>query len=271
MQNTLSHIKKVFSGANILKYIISLAAALLVCPLASSCSSETEDTSALVKTAFDAAKKADWKKTLDLSSKALKNVPREPSAAILNALAHEAVGESDEAIRVLRANFSPETDNFMAQYTLGRLLFGAKRFEEAVVPLEKAKKLRPENMNAVLLFARTGAKLNREDAMAAYKTLIASRKFSKQATALLWNETALLFAMKGDMALAEKAFGMAVSGNPVQPDIRLNYAILLDYQPSLAKFRMEAKRHYADYLRLTEKRSDLEKERENVTARMKLL
>ena len=71
--------------------------------------------------------------------------PTLPHAWTLLGLVHEATGEDEPALALLRKGASLGPDSFLCQYNLGRFLAANGRTEEALAPLQCAAQLQPDN------------------------------------------------------------------------------------------------------------------------------
>ena len=79
---------------------------------------------------------------------ATKLVPGLPQAWTLLGLVHEAEGDKDRALALLRQGAQLGPDSFLCQYNLGRFLAAEERGEEALAPLERATRLQPADPDA---------------------------------------------------------------------------------------------------------------------------
>lgn len=246
-------------------YFYVIFALFLLC----GCSGKSETESDLTQKAFNAASSADWSSALSYSNRALAVNPSDESAAVINALALEASGDVESAVKRLQT-IGSESGNFMALYSLGRILAAQGKYDQAIIPLTQAKELKGDDVNLLMLHAKVSTRLNRADTINVLQKLLESDKFAPDNTAIIWNETAVQCALKNDFSRAVKALDIAIAKSRTErPELFLNYAILLDFQPSLRVRRSEAKRHYEKYLALTENRSDLVRERTLVAERLK--
>ncbi|MEN9796642.1 MAG: hypothetical protein RL653_338, partial [Pseudomonadota bacterium] len=71
--------------------------------------------------------------------------PTLPHAWTLLGLVHEATGQDELALELLRKGARLGADSFLCQYNLGRFLVSKGRAEEALAPLERGAALQPDN------------------------------------------------------------------------------------------------------------------------------
>ena len=116
--------------------------------------------------------------------------------------------------------------NFMAQYTMGNLLFASGKFDECIAPLKAARDLKPENIDTVILLAQASSILKLPDAAIYYSIIAKHPRFKNQPAP--WNELALIFAEQKDYAKAAEFFAQAYKLNPESHVIALNLAIFVD-------------------------------------------
>ncbi|HEX7192994.1 MAG TPA: tetratricopeptide repeat protein [Thermoanaerobaculia bacterium] len=161
-----------------------------------------------------------WKDSITVWSRAVAVTKDNASAQMHLALALEADGRADEAmphyVEAARLSHGAPVPLFEA----GNALLRAKRYSDAISPLEQALALDPtladgqESLGIALLSA------GRPDE--AIPHLEASPK-----TASVWNNLALAYERKNDVAKADKAFTEAIRLDPNLYDARMNYVALL--------------------------------------------
>ena len=142
------------------------------------------------------------------------------SAEMHLASALEAEGRADEAmphyVEAARASHGAPIPLFEA----GNALLRAKRYSDAVSPLEQALALDPTLAGGQASLGM--ALLNAGRPSDAIPHLEASPK-----TASVWNNLALAYERKNDLPKAEKAFAEAIRLDPNLYDARMNYVALL--------------------------------------------
>lgn len=161
-----------------------------------------------------------WKDSVTVWARAVAVTQDNASAEMHLAAALDAEGRSDEAmphyVEAARESHGAPVPLFQA----GNALLRAKRYSDAVSPLEQAMALDPtldggqESLGVALL--------NSGRPSDAIPHLEASPK-----TASVWNNLALAYERKNDVAKADKAFTEAIRLDPNLYDARMNYVALL--------------------------------------------
>jgi tetratricopeptide (TPR) repeat protein len=161
-----------------------------------------------------------WKNSVTVWTRAVAVTKDNASAEMHLAAALDAEGRADEAMPhyVEAARMSHGAP--VPLYEAGSALLRAKRFSDAISPLEQAVALDPtiaggqESLGVALLYAGRP-----DDAL---PHLEAAPK-----SASVWNNLALAYGRKNDPANAEKAFREAIRLDPGLYDARMNYVALL--------------------------------------------
>lgn len=161
-----------------------------------------------------------WKDSVTVWTRAVAVTNDNPSAEMHLASALEAEGRTDEAMphyaEAARASHGAPVPLFEA----GSALLRAKRYSDAISPLEQAVALDPniaggqESLGVALL--------NGDRPTDAIPHLEAAPK-----SASVYNNLALAYEKKNDAANAEKAFAEAIRLDPNLYDARMNYVALL--------------------------------------------
>jgi tetratricopeptide (TPR) repeat protein len=161
-----------------------------------------------------------WKDSVTVWARAVAVTTDNASAEMHLAAALDAEGRTDEAmphyVEAARESHGAPVPLFQA----GNALLRAKRYSDAVSPLEQAMALDPtldggqESLGVALLNAGRPSE--------AIPHLEASPK-----TASVWNNLALAYERKNDVAKADKAFAEAIRRDPNLYDARMNYVALL--------------------------------------------
>ncbi len=237
----------------------------IFCIFAVSCAKESSSPpEKLLEQAYEAAASNSWKRALDLAQMAEKIRPDDTSVLIMLSLAQENNGYEDDAFETIRKAAADEK-SFMAQYTVGRMLYQRGRYEGAYSFLKKAQSLKPDDINTLLLLEQTAARLNKNDVQTYCALLWRQFPDHFKNSPFVMNELGLFFAIRRDAVRAIAAFRNAEKVDPDSPEIQLNLAVVHDY---LADQRQSAIRHYEKYLRLTANRPGLEADRLEVTRRL---
>lgn len=225
----------------------------------------TESNEELLKQAIDAAaNKADWKKARSLSYEAAKRNPRDVNAHVMLAISLEQSGQTDTALAEVRKAVEIDPKHFMAQYTMGRMLFEHERFADCVGPLTTANKLQPGNANVLLLLARCSTVLDlSQNAIKYYIHLAKHPQFKNKPDP--YNELGIIFAGKKDYQKAARCFSEAYKRAPDNHIVVLNLAIFCDYY---LKIFPKAVAFYQKYQRLTSHNPALEPKRIKIKKRI---
>ena len=250
--------------------ILPLAAALWFAVAASGCSGDRTPAAKLLNRAVDAAQQGKWQEAFQLAQNVLKREAAHPEALVIHAIAAEKLGRIDLALNSARKAAELHPGHFAAQYTLGRLLCdrpgGAA---EAMLPLERALKARPGDLNTLLLLGRASSRVNADNTIDYYQALPDAWRNRPE----VQNQIAIYYlarraADRGNLARAKQALGTAYKSAPNNPEIVHNLALFLDhYTPDKAK----ALGFYNRYLFLIGGNPELNPERARVQARMREL
>jgi len=208
---------------------IAAAMALAAFALLPSCGEKSYvDNATLVNQAIEAAAtKGEWDKAKNLTGKAVSQNPNDPNARTLLALALEQEGALKNAIAEAEGAVDADGDNFMAQYTLGRLRFKAKDYGNCPAPLKKAKLLKSKDPRVTLLLARTYAMLDIDkEAIKNYAELAATDRYAQRPEP--YNELGVLFFKRRDYPRAKKYFRTALEKDPNNSVVNQNMAVFWD-------------------------------------------
>ena len=246
--------------------LTGLAAALLCV----SCGKEAEQpVSVLLEKSFQSAKDGDWETALEYSSKAYRKAPGDSSVLILYALSLENQEREREALEIIRRAAEQDKDSFMAQYTCGRLLFQAGKYEQALIPLKTAFALKPDDVNTVILLEKNASFCRTRETFdycqLLWKDPRFKDRFNNGSNPFVMNEMGLYYAIRKNPNKSLGAFLLAEKIAPEQPEIQLNLAIVYDY---MRNERAKAVPHYEKYLRLTAGQTGFESERLDVSRRI---
>ncbi|MBO4490503.1 MAG: hypothetical protein J5944_03985 [Lentisphaeria bacterium] len=233
------------------------AASLL---LLAACSSEKKTPAALLADAIAAGKQGDWKSALSISDDAVEIAPGNRDILLFSALAMENNGHLEEAINRVQSIASDPND-FMVQYTLGRMLFKQGRMEQCIAPLKAAEQASPRDINTLILLAKASLRLNTKDAADYQKKLLSFPAFVN--SPVVFNELGVVFALRGK---PREALAFLLDRRATLPVSVLNAAIIHDWYLNEKNRAVEL---YSKYLRLTARNPELERERVAVSQRFK--
>ncbi len=219
----------------------------------------------LLQKAAESAANGDWKKSLSYARSAYDKASDSPAAIIMYALALENNDQLDEAASRMR-RLEENVDSFMAQYTLGRMLFRQGKIDRSIRPLTNALALKPDNPDTLLLLARANADRKRDDAIDYYKRLSKTERFHD--SAIPHNEIGVLYLLNGKRGLATFELQCALGLDADNPEIVLNNAILNDYHSSSPSSIGTAKKYYNRFIDLARNRPELTKDYAAVSNRL---
>jgi len=227
--------------------------------LLAACSSEKKTPAALLADAIAAGKQGDWKSALSISDDAVEVAPGNRDILLFSALAMENNGHLEEAINRVQSIASDPND-FMVQYTLGRMLFKHGRTEQCIAPLKAAEQASPRDINTLILLAKASLRLNTKDAADYQKKLLSFPAFVN--SPVVFNELGVVFALRGK---PREALAFLLDRRATLPVSVLNAAIVHDWYLNEKNRAVEL---YSKYLRLTARNAELERERIAVTHRL---
>lgn len=239
--------------------ILLFSAVFSVLLLISACSPEKKTPAALLSEAIAAGSKGDWKTALDVSSEALESAPGNRDILLFSALALENTGRMEEAVNRVRS-ISSDPNDFMVQYTLGRMLFKQGHTEQCIAPLKYAEQASPRDINTLILLAKATLRLNTREAMIYQKKLLSFPAFVN--SPVVFNELGVIFTLQGK---PREALAFLLDRRATLPVSVLNAAIVCDWH---LNDRNRAEALYRKYLRLTARNPELERERFAVTRRL---
>ena len=227
--------------------------------LGSACSSEKKTPAALLSEAIAAGSKGDWKTASAVSSEALEIAPGNRDILLFSALALENTGKLEEAVNRVQS-ISSDPNDFMVQYTLGRMLFKQGRMEQCIAPLKYAERTSPRDVNTLILLAKATLRLNTKDAAVYQKKLLSFPAFIN--SPVVFNELGVIFALQGR---PRDALTFLLDRHATLSVSVLNAAIVYDWH---LNEKNNAEALYRKYLRLTARNPELERERFAVTRRL---
>jgi tetratricopeptide (TPR) repeat protein len=188
---------------------------------------EYESNALLLQKSITLAESGEWAKSHLLASKAVAQDSSDPNARIMFALTLEQLDQIEKAIEESSQAISLDPNNFMAQYTQGRLFFNQRRYEDCPAPLKKAHELNPENSQPIVLLARTNAYLGiRKEAIKYYIALAKHVDYTDKPEP--YNELGVLFMNKGDLKRALRFFDEAYSKDKKSIPVNINLAVFWD-------------------------------------------
>jgi tetratricopeptide (TPR) repeat protein len=222
-------------------------------------------TTELLDQAADAAQSGKWSKTLKFAKVAVEREPANTPAFILLAMAYENSGKTEQAIEAARKAVKLEPDNFMAQYTLGRLYaIDQNKLQDAVEPLLRALKLRPNDPDTLVLLADCCQKLNLPKTPDYYNLIVTLPAFKNRYEP--WNQMGVYYAEKGNLRNAALCFSQAYNIAPENHMVLLNFGIFFD---KYIRKSDRALKYYQKYMEVTAKNPEMEQKKQEIKARIK--
>ncbi len=255
--------RKTFKYTVMTVSIASVAAMLVSLSACNRTSSMT--TTELLDQATSAAQGGKWNTTLKFVKVAVEREPANAPAFILLAMAYENTGKNEQAIEAARKAVKLEPDNFLAQYTLGRLYaIDQNKLQDAVEPLLRALKLRPGDSDTLLLLADCCQKLNLPKTPDYYNLIVALPAFKNRHEP--WNQLGVYYAEKGNLRNAAACFKQAYAIAPENHMVLLNFGIFFD---KYLRQSERALKYYQRYMDITAKNPEMEQKKQEIKARIK--
>lgn len=163
-----------------------MAAVLGIWLLGSGCSRENVPAGVLLENALVRAESGDWAAAGDLAGKVLKQEKNNVDALLIKALAESNLGKSASALDHALLAATLAKDSFLSQYIKGMLLYRAGKHALAIAPLQEANRLRPGDINTLVLLAKSTFALKKYNAAAGYFARIARTERYRRSP-LPWN------------------------------------------------------------------------------------
>ena len=201
----------------------SFFAAVVSIFLLTSCSSEKKTPASLLADAVAAGKEGNWETALSLSSSAMEGAPGNRDILLFSALALENTGRLEEAVNRVQS-IASDSNDFMVQYTLGRMLFKQGRTEQCLAPLKYAEQASPRDVNTLILLAKASLRLNTKDAAEYQKKLLSFPSFVN--SPVVFNELGVICALRGK---PREALIFLKDRRATLPVSMLNAAIIHDW------------------------------------------
>ena len=152
----------------------------------SGCSGESVPPSVLLEESVEKALAGDWASSGKLAAKVLDQDKNNVDALLLKAVAESHLGNGKSALDHVLQAASLEKESFLCQYIKGMLLYRDGKHALAVVPLQEALRLRPGDVNTLVLLAKSTYALKKYDSAAGYFARIAQNERYRR-NALAWN------------------------------------------------------------------------------------
>jgi tetratricopeptide (TPR) repeat protein len=247
-------------------FAVSMSSVAMLLIFLSSCNKiSSMTTNELLIQATESALEGKWSKTLKFAKVAVEREPANTPAFILLAMAYENVGKSELAMEAARKAVKLERDNFMAQYTLGRLYaIDQNKLQDAIEPLLRALTLRPNDPDTLVLLADCSQKLNLPKTTDYYSQLVALSAFNKRYEP--WNQLGIYYAEKNSLRNAAICFNQAYTLAPDNHMVLLNFGIFFD---KYIRKPDRALNFYKRYLEVTANNPEMDQKKQEIKARIK--
>jgi cytochrome c-type biogenesis protein CcmH/NrfG len=232
--------------------------------LLTGCGNDIKDPYVLLDSSINQAlKEGNWKDANKLAQSALKLDPDNLDAKVMYAFTQDQKGEQAEAIKKLREVISKNPKNFIAQLTLGRILYDMEDYEGAYDSLANAYSFNPDNLDALILFTQCSAKLLAQNTDELLNKLSETKNYKGKP--IVYNEMGVYFAKTGNVRKALENLVKAYKLSSKNPTIVLNMAVLCD---KYMKQSRKSKFFYERFLSLTDNNPAYNQQREKVTKRL---
>ena len=209
-----------------------------------------------------------WEKAHKYAKAAVRREPNSQYTQLFFAFTSEHNQNKAQALTAAENAVEFAPNNFIAQYTLGRLYNEQNKVQDAVKPLLEAYKLNPSDPYNILLMAEVYRKMNvSKDAIDYYNQLIRNHPSfmaDKENAAWVWNQLAVIYAESNNIRYAASCLKQAYTLAPENPQVLLNFAIFLDR----IKRGDRAVAYYQKYLELTTKNQALMAKHELIKQRI---
>lgn len=243
--------------------IIFLAAAFGVIMQFSGCSKPLVPVGTLLNQAMQKAAEGNWQDADELAKQALKQQKHNADALMLRALARNNLDYRSEAVEYAIHAARVKPDLFLAHYIQGMLLSKNGKTELALKALKEARRLRPDDVNTLILLAENSIAARRYQEAAGYFKLL-GRNPNYLKSAYLWNGLGVCHVIINP-AMALKFFRMAERYEPNDAVTALNLAVLYD---QYLKDAENARRNYEHFSRLTMGKAEYDTLRRQVELRL---
>lgn len=180
----------------------------------------------MLNQAVDKASEGSWSAAYQLAERAWKQNKANADALMLMALAQNNLDSGDAAVSYAIQAARLKPDLFTAQYIQGMLLSTNNKPDLALKALKDALRLRPGDVNTLILLVENSIATRHYQDAARYLKLLAKNP-AYQKSSYVWNGLGTCYTVTSpDMAL--RYFRMAETLMPNNPTAALNLAVLYD-------------------------------------------
>ena len=208
------------------KTYFSLSVLLGIWLFSSGCSGDNVPPGLQLERSLEKAVAGDWKSAQNLAEKVLKQDKKNVDALLLSALARSSQGNTKGALDHALQAAALAKDSFLCQYVKGMLLYREGKHALSIPPLQEALRLRPGDINTLVLLAKSTYALKKYDNAAGYYARIAQNSRYKR-NALPWNGIGVCLSYSSPVR-ALPYFQMASRIAPEEALTSFNMAVLYD-------------------------------------------
>lgn len=201
---------------------------LLVCSFfLCGCMEKKSDTDKMSQ-AVSLAKQGDWKSAGESMQEISQKNPDALPPVLLQAIAYEKTGDFDKALDLSRQTAALKPDNFIAQYTFGRLsALVPMRRSEAFSILEKAHSLKNDDCDTLILLCNLGTLLKHPRTIIYLHKLRMNKKYTHSPA--LYYQYGLYYAARNNGKQAVVFMRQAARRSGIKnPELVLNAARCID-------------------------------------------
>lgn len=251
-------------GFTITKKILLVSALSL---LITGCGKQIKNSDALLKKSVDLVfESGKWKQSLGYANRAVKLDANSVDAQIMLAICMDKTGDSDEGAKVLRNLLLTTKNNFLAEFTLGKILYDSKKYEEAYEHLANAYNLNNDSAEALVLYAECAGNVLAENTPELYGKLLNAEQFSGKPE--VYNNLGVYYANRQNHNAAFSNFMKAYRLTPSNPIVVANLGILKD---SYSADHKQAKFFYRKFISITGGNAAFKEQRQYFSDRLKKL
>jgi len=244
--------------------ILFISACLLILV---GCGEKIKNSDALLKKSVDLAlNSGKWEKALNYAKRAVKLDTNNVDAQIMAAICMDKTGDSDEAAKQLRNVILSTPNNFLAELSLGKILYNSQKYEEAYEHLASAYNLNNNSIETLSLYAECAGNTLAQNTLELYAKLLNMGQFSNKFE--IYNNLGVYFANSQNYNRAFSSFMKAYRLSPKNPIIIANLGIFKEsYQPDTK----QAKFFYRKFISITKDNSAFDEQRKLFSSHLKNL
>ena len=233
--------------------------------LLAGCGKQIKNSNALLKKSVDLAlNNGKWEKALGYAQRAVKLDANNVDAQVMVAICMDKTGYSDQAAKLLRNVILANQNNFLAEFSLGKVLFNSKKYEEAYEHLANAYNLNNDSVEALALYAECAGNILAKSTPELYTKLLKTEQFSNKFE--IYNNLGVYFTNNQSYNMALSSFMKAYRLSPKNPTVLSNLGTLKDSYQSDPK---QAKFFYRKFISTTNGNTAFDEQRKYFSSRLK--